>query len=163
MNQAKSNNEYTAVVAAYRRLLEAWNARDARTYASLFTLDAHVTGFDGSQMNGRSEIESELASIFADHPTASYVGKVREIRSLGPNVTLLRAVVGMIPPGGQSINPAANAIQSLIVVADQPSDEPQIAFFQNTPAAFHGHPNLTKNLTDELTMVAQSGLLVDES
>lgn len=160
MTEVKSE-EYPAVVAVYRRLLEAWNAQDARTYASLFTPDAHVTGFDGSQLNGRSEIESQLASIFADHATASYVGKVREVRSLGPTINLLRTVVGMIPPGSQSINPATNAIQSLIVVADQSSNEPQIAYFQNTPAAFHGRPNLIKDLTDELTNVAQSGSIVD--
>jgi uncharacterized protein (TIGR02246 family) len=156
-----NSEEYLAVVAVYRRLLTAWNAQDARTYASLFTPDAHVTGFDGSQMNGRSEIESQLASIFADHPTASYVGKVREVRSLGPTITLLRTVVGMIPPGSQSINPATNAIQSLIVVADQPANEPQIAFLQNTPAAFHGRPNIAKDMTVELTHVAQSGSIVD--
>lgn len=162
MTQTESN-EYAAVVAVYRRLLEAWNARDARTYAAVFTPDAHVTGFDGSQINGRSEIESELATIFADHSTASYVGKVREVRSLGPGVTLLRAVVGMIPPGEQTINPAANAIQSLILVTDQRPGEPQIAFFQNTPAAFHGRPNLTTGLTEELTSVVQSGHVVDDA
>lgn len=157
MNRAESSR----YVAVYRRLLESWNSRDAKSYAALFTPAAHVTGFDGSQMNGQSEIASELAAVFEDHPTASYVGKVREVRPLGGrDAVLLRAVVGMIPPGKQAINPAANAIQNLVLVDDPSFGEPRIDFFQNTPAEFHGRPELGSALTEELTLVLQSGRLV---
>lgn len=144
----------------YTSLLEAWNHRDAAAYAAHFTDTAHVTGFDGSQMNGRAEIAAELGAIFAHHQTAAYVAKVREVRSLAPGVMLLRAVVGMVPPGATELNPAANAIQNLVTVAEPGGSAPSIAFFQNTPAAFHGRPHLAEALTKELTAVLQAGTLV---
>ena len=102
------------VVALYRRLLEAWNQRDADAFASLFTADGSVVGFDGSQMNGAAQIAAELRAIFASHQTATYVAKVREVRTLDSHAMLLRAVVGMAPPGKKELNPAVNAIQSVV-------------------------------------------------
>jgi hypothetical protein len=43
----------------------------------LFTDDGYVVGFDGSEMNGREEIQRGLAAIFADHETGRYVAKIR--------------------------------------------------------------------------------------
>lgn len=142
----------------YTRLLEAWNRRDADAFAALFTQDGSSVGFDGSPMNGRAEIGSVLRAIFADHPTAAYVAKIREVRRLGPQHALVRAVVGMIPPGQTELNPAVNAIQSLVIAAD--SGEAKIALLHNTPAAFHGRPQLAEQLTAELTEVVRSGRVV---
>src|SRR5690606_19375621 len=107
-----------------------------------------VIGFDGSLMNGRAEIEATLGPIFADHPTATYVSKVREVRLLAPTVALLRAAVGMVPPGQSQINPAVNAIQSLVAVKE--GDRWSIALYHNTPAQFHGRPHLVEEMTAEL-------------
>ena len=137
-----------AVQALYAESLDSWNRRDAAAMAALYDEQANVTGFDGSQMNGPAEIESEIGAVFRDHQTAAYVGKVREVRFLAPDVALLRAVVGMVPPGGTDINPAANAIQSL--VATRQAGQWRIALFQNTPAQFHGRPQLAEALTEEL-------------
>jgi uncharacterized protein (TIGR02246 family) len=136
------------VRSLYERLLDAWNTRDAAAYAALFDDGANVVGFDGSQMTGRSEIETTLAQIFAHHETAPYVSKVREVRLLTPDVAILRAVVGMVPPGQTDINPAVNAIQSLTAV--KRDGRWRIALFQNTPAQFHGRPELAQQLTEEL-------------
>ena len=46
--------------------------------------------------------------------TATYVGKVREVRFLTADVAILRGVVGMVPQGKTDINPVTNAIQSLV-------------------------------------------------
>jgi uncharacterized protein (TIGR02246 family) len=137
-----------AVRELYAELLACWNQRDAAAMAALYDKHANVTGFDGSQMNGPAEIEAEIGAVFRDHQTAAYVGKVREVRFLAPDVALLRAVVGMAPPGRTDINPAANAIQSL--VATRQADQWRIALFQNTPAQFHGRPELVEALTEEL-------------
>ena len=137
-----------AVSSLYFQLLAAWNQRDAPAYAALFAGDAAVVGFDGSQMNGRADIEATISQIFADHLTAEYVGKVREVRFVTPEVALLRAVVGMIPHGQRELNPATNAIQTL--VATHGDSGWQITLFQNTPAQFHGRPDLAAALTDEL-------------
>ncbi len=146
--QGTQSTAETNVFALYRDLLDAWNKRNAHDYAVLFTDDANVIGFDGSQMDGRVQIETELSRIFKDHVTSAYVGKVREVRLLAPNVALLRAVVGMVPPGKSEINPATNAIQSL--VATKQDDNWRIVLFQNTPAQFHGRPELAEALTAEL-------------
>ena len=44
----------------YRRLLVAWNNRNAAEMAACFGEQGYVVGFDGSQLNGPAEIESEL-------------------------------------------------------------------------------------------------------
>lgn len=136
------------VAALYRRLLETWNRRDAAGYAALFDEESYVVGFDGSPMVGRAEIEASLRQIFESHMTATYVGKIRGVRALGGDVGLLRAVVGMVPPGGTDINPAVNAMQTLVAV--RTSGEWRIAQFQNTPAQFHGRPEVAAALTEEL-------------
>jgi uncharacterized protein (TIGR02246 family) len=147
-----------AAVTIYTRLLEAWNQRDADAFASLFAPEGSVVGFDGSQMNGAAEIATELRGIFAHHPTASYVAKVREIRQLDAHTILLRAVVGMAPPGKAELNPAVNAIQSLVIA--EPAGGPKIELLHNTPAAFHGRPELAKQLTRELTDVLRTGKVI---
>jgi uncharacterized protein (TIGR02246 family) len=67
---------------------------------------------------------------------------------LAPGVAVLRAVSGMIPPGQSELNPAVNAIQVLVAV--QGDAGWRIAHYQNTPAQFHGRPDLSAALTEEL-------------
>src|SRR6185295_16624463 len=145
-------------LAIYRQLIEAWNRRDADGFAAVFTEDGSCVGFDGSMMNGRAEIDSTLRGIFDHHPTASYVAKVREVRALAPSIVLVRSVVGMVPPNKNELNPAVNAIQSLVIVEKGP--EMKIALLQNTPAAFHGRPELAEQLTSELTAVLRTGQII---
>ena len=130
-------------------LLAAWNGRDSKAWAALFAEQGGQVGFDGSTANTPSEIERQLRPIFADHPTARYVAKVREVRSIGPDAALLRAVAGMVPPGKRHIMPERNAIQTL-VASRAGSDEWKIEMFHNTPAAFHGRPEESRKLTEEL-------------
>src|ERR1041385_124155 len=101
------------VRALYRHLLDGWNRRDAAAMAALFAEAGNIVGFDGSQINGPAEIAAVLGKIFAEHQTPPFVDIVREVRSLGPDVMLLRATVGMAAPGQSDLNPALNAIQSL--------------------------------------------------
>lgn len=137
-----------SIATLYRQLLESWNQRDASAFAALFDEDGASIGFDGSPMHGRAEIATTLGQIFADHITAAYVSKVRAIRLLAPDVALLRAVVGMVPPGQSDINPAVNALQRVVVV--RRAGEWRIALLQNTPAQFHGRPEMAEALTQEL-------------
>src|SRR5215213_7443250 len=108
------SRDATDIGALYQLLLDSWNQRNTATYAALFAEDASVVGFDGSQMNGRAEIAAQVGRIFADHPTSRYVGKIREVRLLTPDAAILRAVVGMVPPGQSDLKPDVNAIQSLV-------------------------------------------------
>jgi uncharacterized protein (TIGR02246 family) len=146
------------VLSVYRQLLEAWNQRDADAFAATFADDGSCVGFDGSMMNGRAEIASTLRSIFESHPTATYVAKIREVRAIAPGIAVIRSVVGMVPPGENELKPDVNAIQSLVVVEKGP--DMKIALLQNTPAAFHGRPELAQQLTTELTDVLRTGQTV---
>jgi len=150
-----------AVVTLYTRLLEGWNARDAGAFAAPFASSGSAVGFDGSQLDGREAIRSELARIFADHTPATYVARVREVRALAPGAMLLRAVAGMVPRGQSALMPERNAVQSLVAVLED--GEPRIAMFQNTPARFDGRLQLTEQLTTELTAVQRAGHIVDAS
>ena len=140
----------------YEQILIAWNQQDAAAMAAPFEGDANLVGFDGSQADSRTAIEDHLRPIFADHPTAAYVAIVREIRMLGRDVGLLRAVVGMIPPGSDDINPALNTIQTLVAVEN--AGGWQAALFQSTPAAWHGRPQDSADLTEELRDVMRRGV-----
>jgi uncharacterized protein (TIGR02246 family) len=154
------SNTRARVLSLYEQLLQAWNGRRADEYAAAFAEDGSVIGFDGSSMNGRAEIASALRGIFESHQTAAYVAKVREIREPGPGVVLVRSVVGMVPPGKSELNPAVNALQTLVAVAE--GGDMRIALLQNTPAAFHGRPELAEQLTRELTDALQTGQTVTD-
>jgi uncharacterized protein (TIGR02246 family) len=135
----------------YQRLIEAWNKRNARDYALAFASTGSLVGFDGSQVNGQMEIGAHVSEVFSHHQTAAYAMVVREVRPITSDVTLLRANVGMVPPGKDDINPELNAVQCMVAV--RKSDKWEIALFQNTPAEFHGKPDLSKKLSEELRAV----------
>lgn len=142
------STEEVEVRTLYQQLLNAWNERNAKAFADLYEKNGNQIGFDGSQVDGKLEIESGMSRIFADHVTAAYIAIVREVRFLNEDTAILRAVAGMIPPGQKDINPAVNSIQTLVAV--KRSGIWKIALFHNTPAAFHGRPQAVEQLTAEL-------------
>ena len=154
---AKQDDE-NKVRLLYKKLLESWNNQNAIDFANLFAKDGNSIGFDGSQMNGRKQINDEISKIFANHKVSSYVGIIREVRPLCSTVFVLRAVAGMVPPGQSEINPAVNAIQTLIALKEK--ELFCIALFHNTPAAFHGRPELSEQLTEELQQVLNNKQII---
>jgi uncharacterized protein (TIGR02246 family) len=66
-------------------------------------------------------------------------------------VAMLRAIVGMVPPGQSDLNPALNAHQTL--VAAKRDGSWCIELLQTTPAQFHGRPDLVQQMTEELRQV----------
>jgi uncharacterized protein (TIGR02246 family) len=136
------------VHALYRAILDGWNARSGDAFAAPFAEDGEVIGFDGSEHSGRAEIAAAMRQIFADHATARYVGKIKSVRLLESDAAVLRAVSGRVPPGQSDINPAVNTIQTL--VAARRGGRWHIVLYQNTPAQYHGRPDLAAQLTEEL-------------
>lgn len=132
----------------YGEVLRCWNQRDAAEFARLFSRNGNMVGFDGSPIDGQENIEEHLSEVFRSHPTAAYIGKVREVRVLVPGVVLLRAVAGMVPPGTADLNPAVNTIHTLVGVFE--GNHWRVELFQSTPAAFHGRPAAVEALTAEL-------------
>jgi uncharacterized protein (TIGR02246 family) len=143
----------------YEQVLIAWNHQDADGMAAWFEEDGNLVGFDGTQADSRAAIEDHLRPIFADHPTAAYVARVREVRMLGRGVGILRAVAGMIPPGFGDINPALNTVQTLVAV--EGAYGWRAALLQSTPAAWHGRPQDSAALSEELREVMRRGLTAE--
>jgi uncharacterized protein (TIGR02246 family) len=148
MTQTPTPEEDAAVRGLYARLLDAWNRRAPADVAPLFLPEGGVIGFDGSEDRGAAQIAASWANIFANHPTARYVHTVRTVEKLGADAALLRAVAGMVPPGGNDINPAVNAHHTMIAL--KRDGEWKVLLYQNTPAQYHGRPELTEQLTAEL-------------
>jgi uncharacterized protein (TIGR02246 family) len=132
----------------YEKLIQAWNKRNARDFALLFASNGSVVGYDGSQVDGQLAVGAHISEVFSHHQTAAFVTIVREVRPISSDVVLLRANAGMVPPGKDEINPERNAVQSMM--AARKGGKWEIALFQNTPAAYDGRPELSKQLTDEL-------------
>ncbi|MEW9673992.1 SgcJ/EcaC family oxidoreductase [Ammoniphilus sp. 3BR4] len=137
----------------YQKLIDAWNHRDAVRMAEPFMEEGELIGFDGSQAIGREEILSHLTPIFASHPTPPFVSIVKDIRMLSADIAILRAIVGMIPHGKSDLVPELNAHQTLMAV--KKDEQWQIELFQNTPAQFHGRPELVDQMTEELRQLVK--------
>jgi uncharacterized protein (TIGR02246 family) len=142
------NSDLKEVQAVYKKLLDAWNERSAEGMAKLFTDDGESIGFDGSQSIGRQEIFSHLKPIFEHHPTARFISKVKDVRFLSSEIAILRAIAGVVPPKQSDLNPNVNTHHTLVVV--KRNGDWRIQLFQNTPAQFHGRPELVEKMTAEL-------------
>jgi uncharacterized protein (TIGR02246 family) len=142
------------VGALYEQLIAGWNAHDGEAMAAPFAVDGVIIGFDGSVSSGRQTIGAAMASIFADHETGRYAVKARSVRALGPQAVILRAIAGLVPPGQKAINAETNSHQT--VVAEAQDGQWRIVLFQNTPAQFHGRPELVEDMTRELQAVADA-------
>jgi uncharacterized protein (TIGR02246 family) len=138
----------------YDTFITAWNDHDGTAMAAAFTEDGVVIGFDGSVSSGKEAIGSEMTNIFADHETGRYAVKVKSVRELAQQAVILRAIAGLIPPGQIAIRPETNSHQT--VVAEAQDGQWRIVLFQNTPAQFHGRPELVEEMTQELQAVADS-------
>ncbi len=136
------------ILALYEDMLTAWNNRDGDAFAAHFAGDGAAIGFDGSEHAGRELIASDMKGIFKDHPTGRYVWKVRSIRLLGTDAAILRAISGIVPAGQTDLNPQINALQTL--TAEKRDGQWRTILFQNTPAQYHGRPELLEQLTAEL-------------
>jgi uncharacterized protein (TIGR02246 family) len=147
-SQGEASANEMEIRRLYQQMLQGWNQRNAEAFAAPFAEDGEAIGFDGSQMSGRADIAATLGQVFADHITAPYVSKVRSVRLLSPEVAILRAIVGMVPPGQTDINPALNAHQT--IVAAKHNGVWRIELLQTTPAQFHGRPDLVQQMTEEL-------------
>ncbi|HEX6711739.1 MAG TPA: SgcJ/EcaC family oxidoreductase [Thermoleophilaceae bacterium] len=132
----------------YRQIVDGWNDHDGDAFAAPFAADGEMIGFDGSHVQGRDAIAASMSAIFADHETAPYVVRVRDVRQLSDAAGLLLAAAGMIPPGNTELEPSRHTWQT--VVAVRRDREWKVALFQNTPAQFHGRPEEVERFTADL-------------
>lgn len=140
-------------IELYESLIAAWNNRNAKRMADLFTEEGEMIGFDGSIAIGSSEIFSHLEPIFDQHPTPPFVHKVKGLRKLNADTVIVRAIAGMVPHEENEPDPNLNTHHTL--VASNKNDTWCIELFQNTPAQFHGRPEEVTKMTDELKEIAK--------
>ena len=133
----------------YVQLLDGWNRRSGAGVAAVFADDGDIVGFDGSHHSGRLSIASDLRRIFGTHQTPAYVGLIRSVRPIAPGVGVLHAHAGMIPPGGNDLDPALLTVHTLVAVEEQP-ERWKISLFQSTPAAWDERPDARMALLAEL-------------
>ena len=134
--------------ALYSQFLDGWNRRSGAAVAAGFADDGDIIGFDGSHHRGRLSIAADLRAIFASHQTPGYVALVRSVRPIAPGVAVLLAHAGMIPAGGNDLDPDLHTVHTLVAVEE--GGRWRISLFQSTPAAFHGFPEEREALTEEL-------------
>ena len=107
--------------------------------------DGEAIGFDGSRMTGRDVIAATVGQIYDDTPRARGGDAIRLV---SPETAILSAIVGMVPPGAADLNPALNALQT--VVASKRDGAWQAEIMQTTPAQLHGRPEEVERMTEEL-------------
>ena len=138
-----------AIRTLYVQLLDGWNRRSGAGVAAVFADDRDIVGFDGRHHRGRLSIASDLRRIFRRHPTPAYVGLIRSVRSMTRGGAILHAHAGMIPPGGNDLDPALLTVHTVVAVEESPGRW-KISLFQSTPAAWDEHPGAREALLAEL-------------
>jgi len=131
VEEAFSPTEFE-VYTLYSQMMAGWNKRDAEALAAPFAEDGEIIGFDGSQHIGRADIAATIGQTFAQHLTPPYICKVRSVLLVSPDVAMLRAIAGMVPPGKADLDPQLNTYQTLI--SAKRDGNWRILLFQNTPA-----------------------------
>ena len=132
----------------YVQFLDGWNRRSGAAVSTAFADDGDIVGFDGSHLSGRLSIAADLRRIFGSHQTPAYVALIRSVRQMAPGVAVLHAHAGMIPPGGNDIDPALLTVQTMVAVED--AGRWKISLLQSTPAAWHERDDARRVLTEEL-------------
>ena len=146
----------TQIRALYADFVDGWNRRSGAAVAAGFADDGDIIGFDGSHHRGRLSIAADLRQVFATHETPAYVAVVRSVRPVAEGVAMLIAHAGMIPPGGNDLDPRFHAVHTMVAI-DEGRGRWRISLFQTTPASWRQDPEARQALTDELR-----GLLIPQ-
>jgi uncharacterized protein (TIGR02246 family) len=132
-DETKANHsaDEAAVRDLYRQVMDGWNQGSGDAFASVFTEDGDLVGFDGTHFKGRREIAPFHQELFDRWLKGSrLVGQVKDVRFLSPDVALMHAVGGTVMRGKTDPVPERDSIQTL--VATRQDGEWRLAAFQNT-------------------------------
>jgi uncharacterized protein (TIGR02246 family) len=93
-------DDEASVRAAGAAFLEAYNARDAKKLAALWSPEAiYVDPADGDEVVGRAAIEEMFATAFADRKDIKLTSDVHSVEFVSPNVAITKGIVHVIRPG----------------------------------------------------------------
>jgi uncharacterized protein (TIGR02246 family) len=126
------SRDEAAVRALYQELMDGWNQGSGAAFASVFTEDGDLIGFDGTHFKGRQEIAPFHQQLFDKWLKGSrLVGEIKDARFLSPDVALMHAVGGTVMRGKGEPTPERDSIQT-VVATRQEGDQWHLAAFQNT-------------------------------
>ena len=80
---------------------KAYNARDAKSLAEMFSPDAQMIDADGTTVQGREDILKAFEDIFANEPEGLIETEVSDLRYLGPAVAIETGRTVLIPAPDQ--------------------------------------------------------------
>lgn len=138
MNQRQTTDDHTkdrvAIEQTLERFLDAWNKHDAHAFAMTFTEDADFTNVTGVHAQGRANVETFHARVFAtlfkdSHQTA----QIRSIRFLTPDLASVDVdwqMTGAILPNGTPMPNRKGLLNWLM--AKQPGGSWLIEIMHNT-------------------------------
>src|SRR5215218_2323604 len=98
-DEAAANHyaEEATVRALYQQLMDGWNQGSGDAFASVFTEDGDLIGFDGTHFKGRQEIAPFHQHLFDKGLRGGRLGgKVKGVRFLSPAAALIHGVGGRV-------------------------------------------------------------------
>ncbi|HTQ41076.1 MAG TPA: SgcJ/EcaC family oxidoreductase [Pirellulales bacterium] len=94
-----------AIRASGAKFIEAYNARDAKKLAALWSPEAvYIDPLTGEQTVGRDAIENVFADAFADKQDVKLSVDGISIEFVSPNVAIVRGVAHVIRPGEEPVD-----------------------------------------------------------
>ena len=125
-----------AILEIVAQLVDAWNKRDMKAFASLFTLDAHYITGQGRWLKGREAIEQEFSK---SHSAAEQFGLIiitgTFIKQLNPDVALVHNTWELADPTGEEEEGSRFRRGIITQVLIRQGERWLIAALQNTDAA----------------------------
>lgn len=147
-----------AVRGLFVRMIEGWNGGSGEGFAAAFAEDGDLVAFDGTRFGGRLEISAFHQELFDKWMKGTrLVGRIEDVRFLGPDVALMHAVGGTVMRGRTEPSPERDSIQTYVAVRE--NGEWRLAAFQNTRVRpiKGGASFLIWAITDLLWKVFRSG------
>jgi uncharacterized protein (TIGR02246 family) len=77
-----------AIRANVAAFVEAYNAKNAKSVAGLFTPEAQIIDKNGEAIEGREGIEKAFAEVFKDNPQKRMEVSIESLRFLGPDLAI---------------------------------------------------------------------------
>lgn len=101
-----------AIRAAGAAFIEAYNARDAKKLATLWSPEAvYVDAVTGEETIGRAAIEKVFAEAFADNQDIKFAAEPKSIDFVSPNVAIIQGTAHVIRPDGESSDSEFTAVR----------------------------------------------------
>jgi uncharacterized protein (TIGR02246 family) len=100
---AQHADDEAAIRASGAKFLEAYNARDAKKLATLWSPEAvYIDPLTGEETVGRDAIEKVFADAFSDNQDVKLTTDNVTVEFVSPNVAIVRGIAHVTRPGAES-------------------------------------------------------------